>query len=227
METRKPTREESRRWIAFRSRFDHRTSPMVKALVTLANLADEAQNITGTTIIDAETAKRVNDIGYRARIMSSQIDGVLLKNYFVQIDDTGALNIVANQADEADIYPTEENLGIAPILIGIGIAVVTLLIAGDQHQRALEKEAKVEAIKLQRKMVEADLEMMSAPAEKRKQWESWKKTTAKNADVVAKRLNGNKSWMQRFVGERATSMLVAAAIGVAALYILLPQLRRN
>lgn len=228
MDTRPPSSAESKRWTAYRRRFENVTAPLVKSLGVLGNMAESAEQITGTTILDDDTAAVLNDLGYRATILSNQITGVLLKKYCVQIDDDNNLNIVADQASEADIYPsTALSLGIAPILIAAGIFAVTLLIGADQANDALEKKAKIEATKLQQKLVDADLQMASAPADQRAQWEKWKKQSKKQAELVAHNAHDNQSWLQKFLGEKGATVVIASLLGIAALYALLPALRRN
>ena len=234
MTTRQPTIEESARWTKYKTRFIGKTKPMVQSLIVFAELANSAENeiesITGVRpeIIDDEATSRVSEIGRRAQILDNQITGVLLQKYGVQFDNSGALNIVGSSAPEEDIYPTEElSLGFAPIIIVAGIAAVTLLIAGDQAEDRLEKAAQIEAIKLQQKMLEADRQMMNKPEAQRRQWESWKKTASVTAQKAAKNISGSSSWLEKFVGSKGTSILVAGIVGVAALYFLLPKLRRN
>lgn len=233
-ETRQPTQIESARWETFRNRYERKTKPLVQALIVFAKLADSAQSsiesITGTrpNIIDAKQAAIINELGRRARILDNQITGVLLQKYAVQIDDEGNLNIVGASAPEGDIYPRDEALlGLAPIIIAAGIFAVTLLIAGDDANDALEKQARIEALKLQQKMLQADREMMKRPEPERKQWEAWKKNAAATAKQAAASIEGSQSWLEKFIGKKGTSILTAGIIGVAALYFLLPALRRN
>ena len=234
MNKRQPTENESIRWMRFKTRFDAKTKPMVQGLVLLARLADRAQNFINETtgasvvLVDQNNAANINELGRRAEIIERQITGVLLQKYGVQFDDTGAINIVAASAPESDIYPRDEiSLGIAPIIIVAGIAAVTLLIAGDQVEDMLEKKAKIEALKLQAKMLEADRQMMSKAPEVRQQWERWKKNAAETVAKVAEDMPGSKGWLERFLGGKSTSILVAGVVGVAALYFLLPKLRRH
>jgi len=234
MNTRPPTEQEFRRWVTYKTRFIGKTKPMVQALVVFGEIANAAQNeierITGQrpNIVTEQQAQRINEIGRRASILDNQITGVLLQKYGVAIDDDGTLNIVAAAAPEGDIYPRDEMaLGIAPIIIAVGIAAVTLLIAGDQAEDRLEKQAQIEATRLQQKMLAADLEMMKQPSEKRTQWEQWKKQAATRAKEAAKAIPGSTGWIQKFLGNKGTSILVAGVIGIAAAYFLIPKLRRN
>jgi hypothetical protein len=206
---------------------------MVQGLVMLAQIANDAQNLANSlgvqlTIVTEADARLINEIGRRAEIIDRQITGVLLQKYGVQIDDSGGLNIVAATAPESDVFPNDEiNLGIAPIIIVAAIAAVTLLISGDQVEEMLEKKAKIAALKLQQKMIEADRQMMSQPTEKRQQWERWKKNAAEQVSNVAKDIPGSQGWLQKFVGNKGTSILVAGIVGIAAVYFLLPKIRRN
>lgn len=232
--TREPTQIESDRWEAYQRRFIGRTSPLVKSLVLLAQLAESAQNefksITGGTvnIIDADQAATINEIGRRAQILDNQITGVLLQKYAIQLDPDGKLNIVAPSAPEGDIYPrTDMALGIAPIIIAAGIMAITLLIAADDANDALEKKAKIEALKLQQKMLEADRQMMSKPENERKQWEQWKKNAAETAKNAVSNIPGSTGWLEKFLGSKGSSILIAGLVAVAAAYFLIPTLRRN
>jgi hypothetical protein len=232
--TREPTQIESDRWEAYQHRFIGRTSPLVKSLVLLAQLAESAQNeiksITGKiiNIIDADQAAAINEIGRRAQILDNQITGVLLQKYAIQLDNDGKLNIVAPSAPEGDIYPrTDMSLGIAPIIIAAGIMAITLLIGADEANDALEKKARIEAIKLQQKMLDADREMMSLPDNQRKQWEQWKTHAAETAKNAVANIPGSSGWIEKFLGKKGSSILVAGLVAVAAAYFLIPTLRRN
>jgi type II secretory pathway pseudopilin PulG len=234
MSTRPPNEQESRRWITYRTRFEAKTKPMVQALVLLGKMADAAQNeiqaITGTNphIVTQEAAATINEVGRRAQILDNQITGVLMQKYGVQFDDAGNMNIVGQTADENDIYPTDElSLGFAPIIIIAGIAAVTLLIAGDQAEDRLEQKAKIEALKLQQRMLEADRQMMTKPEPQRAQWERWKKTASEHASTVAKSIPGSQGWLSKFIGSKGTSIIIAGIVGIAAVYFLVPKFRRN
>lgn len=232
--TRTPTQYESDRWEGYKNRFVLKTSPLVKALVVLAQLGESAQNeikrITGNgvNIVDTETAGVINEIGRRAQILDNQITGVLLQKYAIQIDGNNNLNIVAPSAPEGDIYPRENMaLGLAPIIIAAGIMAITLLIAADDANDALEKKAGIEALKLQQKMLEADRQMMTRPENERKQWENWKKSAADTAQKAASRIPGSSPWLEKFIGRKGSSILIAGLVAVAAAYFLIPTLRRN
>jgi len=232
--TREPTAIELNRWENYQTRFIGVTSPLVKSLVALAQIAENAQaefaKITGQqiVIVDSQTADTINEIGRRAKILDNQINGVLLQKYAIQIDGDGNLNIVAPSAPETDIYPRDNmSLGLAPIIIAAGIMAVTLLIAADQANDALEKKSKIEALKLQKAMIDADRQMMSRPENERRQWEQWKKNAAETAKTVAANIPGSLPWLDKFIGKRGTSILVAGIIAVAAAYLLIPKLRRN
>jgi hypothetical protein len=232
--TRIPTQNESDRWESYQRRFVAKTSPMIQGLVLLAQFAEGAQReieqITGKrpVIIDADQAATINEIGRRAQILDNQITGVLLQKYAIQIDNGGHLNIVAPSAPETDIYPRDNMaLGIAPIIVAAGIMAITLLIAADDARDALEQKAKLEAIKLQQRMLEADAAMMNRPDSERTQWERWKQNAAQAAKKAVSNIPGSGSWAEKFVGQKGTSILVAGLVAVAAAYFLIPTLRRN
>lgn len=232
--TRKPTKDESERWERYRNSFDRKTKPVVDGLLSLGGIAIDAQReieeITGKApnIITQDQLKTLATIEYRAQILNRQINGVLTHKYAVQFDDENQLNIVGATAAEGDIYPSEDmSLGLAPIIIAAGIFAVTLLMSGDAANDALEKKAKIEALKLQQRMLQADKEMMFLPESQRKQWEDWKKKAASAAKIAASQIPDSESWLDKFFGRKSTTILTAGAVGIAALYFLLPKLRRN
>jgi hypothetical protein len=235
METRDPNAQEIARWQKYKTQFSGSTGPKVQALVMLAKLADAAQNeataITGTPrkIIDADAANRINMLGHYAQILDNQITGVVLKKYGVQFTDEGDIQIVASPGNfsEADVLPSFSGFGVAPFLIVAGIAGVVLLAGGFIALKIIEERTKNESTRLMKDMAELDAEMMQRPKEDREQWSSWKTKAAKQAAAAAKNIPGASGLLQKFLGTKGTTIAIAAAAGIAALYFLAPNLRRN
>jgi hypothetical protein len=126
------------------------------------------------------------------------------------------------------VYPSDEiNLGLAPIIIVAGIAAVTLLLAGDQVKKGLEEKTKIEALRLQQKILAADKEMINKSDAVRKQWESWRKDAAQTIKNVATSIPGTEGLAEKLLGTKGASILVAGLVGIAALYFLIPSFRRN
>jgi hypothetical protein len=232
MNTRDPDVQEIALWTKYRVQFQAITRPKVQALVFLAKVANAAQNeiqaITGTpqSIIDEASAKRINLLGHYSQILENQITGVALKKYGIKIDDNGEIGIFADAAPEGDIFPSFSGLGF-PFLIVAGIAAVTLLASGFITLKIIEARAKDETTRLMAKMTEADREMMNKPKEEREQWERWKKNAAKQAADAAKNIPGVNGLLERFIGTKGTSIAIGGLLGIAALYFLIPKLRRN
>ena len=235
METRDPTAKESALWIKYKTLFNASTKPKVQALVFWAKMANAAQNkaneITETThtVIDPDAAERINMLGHYAQILDNQITGVLLKKYGIQFDDNGEISIVAaaDGYSEADMMPRFEGFGIAPILIVAGIAGVVLLAGGFITMKIIEERTKNEKDRIFKDMAELDAEMMQRPKEQREEWTEWKATAAKQAAAAAKNIPGVSGLLQKFLGTKGATIAIAAAAGIAALYVLMPKLRRN
>jgi len=235
METRDPTTKETAAWTKYRMHFEASTKPKVQALVFLAKLANAAQNkadeITGTThnIIDPDASARINMLGHYTQILDNQITGVLLKKYGVQFDDNGEIGIVAaaDGYNEGDVMPRFEGFGIAPFLIVAGIAGVVLLAGGFIALKIIEERTKNETDRIMKDMAELDADMIKRPQAERQQWTEWKATAAKQAAAAAKNIPGATGLLQKFIGSKGASIAIAAAAGIAALYFLVPALRRN
>jgi hypothetical protein len=227
---REPTGDESAKWMRYNNRIKTLTWT-IHGVTTLGEIAESAQRafkeITGETftIITDKDRLIIEGLDQRIRILLNQISGVYLKDYGVKFVD-GDINIVAlriannTEKIQRDTYPMDNNLnlGLAPIIIVAGIAAVTILIAGDQATDRLEQKAKIEAIRLQRAMVKADLKMATAPEPQRKQWSEWKKSAAKVAEKAAKDSKVELSFldMMKQKGSTALILVLLAAAGVVA-----------
>lgn len=235
METRDPNTKEIALWRKYKAQFDGSTKPKVQALVLLAKIATAAQQKATDIarapfqVMDEETAQRINMLGHYASILDNQITGVTLKKYGVQFTDVGELQIVASPGDysEADIFPSFSGFGVAPFLIVAGIAGVVLLAGGFITLRIIEERTKNETARLMNDMAKLDAQMMQRPKEDREQWASWKADAAKQAAAAAKNIPGVSGLLQKFLGSKGATIAIAAAAGIAALYFLVPKLRRN
>lgn len=237
MNTRDATPAERDRWLKYKTQFEGRTKPMIEALNLLNGAADfmalAVAEIGGQSvvIVDDEQKQRIADLTHRMKILDRQISGVLLKKYFVKIDDIGDVGIVADTADESDIFPSfttpVSGFGVAPILIGVGIAAVTLLGGGFITLKILETQAKTESEKIMQRMQSVDAKMMQLPADKRSQWEKWRKSAIEQIKAQAKKIPGAEGLLSKFLGSKGTMIAIAGAVAIAAAYFLLPKIRRN
>jgi hypothetical protein len=227
MTTRPPTQQESNRWDSFFNRLTQRTLKQTKGCLGLGEGAAKMRVFIEGTLkvtvpwpIDNDDVSVLKDIQARAALMNRLADKVLLKTYAVSFQN-GTLDIVAppgidKEAVMDDIYPAEGlQLGIAPIIVVAGIAAVTLLIAGDQAADRLETQAKVEALKLQRQMVETDQAMATADPAVKASYEKWK---AQNAAMFGKAManlsadSKSTGWVERFLGSGPTMALIIGAL---------------
>jgi hypothetical protein len=232
MNTRDANASEARHWINYKARFESKTKPMISALNILRlagrGMENAVEEITGNTVvvIDEQSNKVINDLYHRMQIMDRQISGVLLKKYYVQFNVRGDndIDIVAPVADEADIMPAFEGVG---ILIGIGIAAVTLMAGGFFTMKILDTQAEVESKRIAAKMQQVDANMMKLSPEKRSQWNSWKTKAIEAAKAAAKDIPGAKGLLEKFLGSKGVSLAIGGLIAIAGLYFLIPALRRN
>lgn len=240
MNTREATKKESNIWLNYKTRFDGKTKPMIEALNLLGKAArfleTSIKTISGQEmdIIDDAQQQRIAALYHRMQILNRQITGVLLKKYFVKFDDTGEIGIFADVADESDVFPAfssdtvgESGFGAVGILIGVGIAAVTLLGGGFITLKILENNAEMEARKIAERMQKVDAAMMKLDPDKVKQWESLRESAVKQAKAYAKNVPGVSGMLSKFLGSKGASIAIAGGLGIAALYFLLPKLRRN
>lgn len=233
METREPTTTEIKRWNHFRNYFENVTGPKIKALGVLTKICQSAENeietLTGTKpqLVTDKDKEIIAEIGRRGAIIDRLIQKVLLRRYGVQIDDDGNLTIVGAQADEGDVYPQNEiNMGVAWLVV-VGIAAAVLLLAGDQNNERLAADTENEAIKLQRRLIEQDIKLLQAPKEVRDRWVEWKDKSAKAARAALRDSPTTPGWFGKIFGQKGTSILIAGIVGIAAVYFLVPVMRRN
>jgi hypothetical protein len=238
MNTRDADTRESGLWLKYKTRFEARTKPMIEALNLLGSAArfmeTAVKNISGNDIdiIDDAQTQRIAALYYRMQVLDRQITGVLLKKYFVKFDDAGEIGIFADAADEADVFPALTETGVSGfgavgILIGIGIAAVTLLVGGFEVLKGMEIQADKEAKRIMERMQAVDAKMMQLPPEKRQDWISFRKSAVEQVKAQAKKIPGAEGLLAKFLGSKSASMLIAGGLGIAALYFLIPRLRRN
>lgn len=228
---RQPSEAESAKWL----RYQNRVKEITRIITNVGKLGGiatqmeiELNNITGKFISIWTNNNKIelDDLVSRIEILNQQIAGVYLKKYAVKFvnDDINivALNVAGNLEEiQKDTYPIDNNnlnFGIAPIIVVAGIAAVTLLIGGDQAADRLESKAKIEAIRLQKKMVKANLEMAKAPEPQQKLWSKWMGKAAKMAEQAAKGSKPDVSFldMLKQKGSTALVLVLMAAAGVLA-----------
>lgn len=223
--TRLPTTEEQRRWNDFQNHLDRTTFRLTQSAQKLGNSAIRMREFLATLSvqtpqpIEDEDLVILKDISNREAILQRLLAKCLAKMYGVQFID-GALNIVAMPGSSAesvsqDIYPVEGQMGIAPVIIVAVIAGITLLIAGDQAADRLDKEAKIESIKLQQRMVAADQAMAKSAPDVRASWDKWKQQNAANFNQAVSGLSSDakdKGFVERFLGSGPTTALVIGAL---------------
>jgi len=228
-----PTNAQTQQWAKYKNRVRMKTIPMVKAVIQLGYIALDAQktifDLTGSLpdIVTTRDESILNSLGYRSSILNRQISNVALQKYALQFRD-GDINIVSWKQEEKDVYPRDEiNMGIAPFVIIAGIAAFTLLVAGDQASDRLEQKAKIEALRLQKKLLEADQYMITQPAPVRASWTKWKSQAAAKAKEALKNLPVSKSFLEKFLGKGPVMALVIGGVIIAGLLIAPPKFRRG
>jgi hypothetical protein len=237
MNTREADARESGLWLKYKTRFEHKTKPKIEAVKLLASAGQfmevAVKNISGNsvTIVDDAQKQRIAALYHRMQILDRQITGVLLKKYFVKFDDSGEIGIFADAADEADIFPAlatqVSGFSGVGILIGLGIAAVTLIAGGFVTLKILENDAELEGKKIMERMQQVDASMMKLPETQRRDWAAWKKTAIEQVKAQAKKIPGAEGLLSKFLGSKSVSILIAGGVGIAALYFLIPRLRRN
>lgn len=238
METREATKREAAIWNRYKTQFDAKTKPMVEALVLLKNFAKFLElgisEISGQTItvVDESQSAVIQDLHSRVLILDSQISGVLVKKYFIKIDDAGEIGIFADSAPEGDIFPpfvtnSISGFGAIPILVGVGIAAVTLLAGGFIALKIIETRATDESQRLMSRMQEVDRDMMQQPKEIRDNWTKLRNSAIKQAKAAAEKIPGVRGLLDRLLGGSGAKIALFGALGIAALYLLIPKLRRN
>lgn len=233
METREPTAAEAATWTRFKTQFEGSTKPKVQGLVLLAKVANamqnKAQELTGSIpdLVDTDFEQRVNQLGSMAQKIDNQITGVILNKYGIKVDaSTGELSIVAPAGayDEGDVLTFQ---GFGGALIFVGIAAVVLLAAGFYTMKIMEDRTKAEVQQTLYKMQKLDAHMATQPTQIKEAWIESKKETAKQVAAAAKSIPGADGLIQKFLGSKGATIAIAAAAGIAALYFLVPRLRRN
>jgi hypothetical protein len=229
MNTRSPTAEEQRRWATFYNRLDRTTLRLTKGAQSLGSIAIqmkafiESLNVTAPSPITDTDLSVLNDIQRREAIIQRLIAKLWTKEYCLSFAN-GTLDIVAKpgasaEMVQADIYPAAGmELGIAPAIIIAAIAGITLLIAGDQAADRLEKEAKLEAIRLQKQMLLTDQAMASADPAVKASYEKWKTQNASSFNKAVSDLvtsdSREKGFIEKFLGSGPTMALIIGGLVV-------------
>jgi len=224
---RNPTTEEIRIWTEYKNRVQKRTSPMVQGCTGLLESANrhqfEMQRLVPNAppIVERSDVALMGRLNKQAYVLQEQIRAALLKKAVVRIEGN-TISIYARPNDESLsslVYPTFEGLGVAPIIIAAAIVGVALLINGDQTVNKLEQETQLEALKLQRQMVKADLYMAQQPKQVQQAWSSFKTQNANNLNKQLKHLGKakDKGFVEKFLGTGPTMAAVIGGVGLAAL----------
>lgn len=228
-----PTKDQAQQWARYKNKVRIKTIPTVKAAIQLGYIALDAQKkiyeLTSSLpdIVTTQDESILNSLGLRSEILNRQISKVALQKYGVQFVE-GDINIVSWTQNEKDQYPSDEiQMGIAPFIIVAGIAAFTLLVAGDQAADRLETKAKLEAVRLQKKMLAADKYMITQPAPVRASWTKWKDQAAIKTKEALKNLSVDKSFMEKFLGKGPTMGLIIGGLVIAGLLIAPPKLKRG
>lgn len=229
MSTRAPTAEEQRRWSLFYDRLDRVTLRLTKGTQSLGSIAIqmrsfvESLKVSVPSPINDSDLSVLNDIQRREAILQRLLAKLWSKEYCLTFAN-GTLDIVAQpgasaESVQADIYPEAGmELGIAPAIIIAAIAGITLLIAGDQAADRLEKEAKLEALRLQKQMIITDQAMAAADPAAKASYDKWK---TQNAGSFSKAVNDlvtsdsrEKGFIEKFLGSGPTMALIIGALAI-------------
>jgi hypothetical protein len=223
--SRQATSEEMARWNSFQNHVERTTFGLTASAQRLGTIAIKMRTFLTTLPVSVpqpigdNDLVSLKDIANREAILQRLIAKVLSKQYMVQFVD-GQLNIVSgpnatHESVQSDIYPEYGTFGFAPIIIVAIIAGITLLIAGDQASDHLDKEAKIEALKLQQQMIATDQAMASAPPDVKASYEKWK---SQNATSFTKAVEGltsdgkEKGFIERFLGSGPTMALIIGGL---------------
>ena len=229
MSTRAPTAEEQKRWSLFYDRLDRVTLRLTKGAQSLGSIAIqmrsfvESLKVSVPSPINDSDLSVLNDIQRREAILQRLLAKLWSKEYCLTFAN-GTLDIVAQpgasaESVQADIYPVAGmELGIAPAIIIAAIAGITLLIAGDQAADRLEKEAKLEAIRLQKQMILTDQAMASADPSTKASYDKWKSQNAASFNKAVSDLvtsdSREKGFIEKFLGSGPTMALIIGALAI-------------
>jgi hypothetical protein len=232
MSTRAPTAQEQRRWTEFYNHVDRVTLRLTKGSQNLGGVALKMRsflaslNVSVPSVIDDNDLAVLKDIANREAILQRLLAKLWSKQYCLSFAN-GTLDIVAQpgaqqEAVQADIYPAEGTLGIVPIIVVAAIAGFTLLVAGDQAADRLDKEAKIEALKLQQKMIAADQAMATADPSAKSSYEKWKSQNASSFNKAVENLvttdSREKGFIERFLGSGPTWALILGGLIIGGAY---------
>jgi hypothetical protein len=229
MSTRAPTAEERKRWSVFYDRLDRVTLRLTKGAQSLGSIAIqmrsfvESLKVSVPSPINDSDLSVLNDIQRREAILQRLLAKLWSKEYCLTFAN-GTLDIVAQpgasaESVQADVYPAAGmELGIAPAIIIAAIAGITLLIAGDQAADRLEKEAKLEAIRLQKQMLSTDQAMATADPAAKASYDKWKSQNAASFNKAVSDLvtsdSREKGFIEKFLGSGPTMALIIGALAI-------------
>lgn len=234
MNTRAPTAEEQKKWSDFYNRLDRVTLRLTRGAQSLGSIAIQMRSLVESLKVAAPSPINdsdlvvLNDIQRREAILQRLLAKLWSKEYCLTFAN-GTLDIVAQpgasaESVQADIYPAAGmELGIAPAIIIAAIAGITLLIAGDQAADRLEKEAKLEALRLQKQMILTDQAMAAADPAAKASYDKWK---GQNAVSFSKAVNDlvtsdsrEKGFVEKFLGSGPTMALIIGALAIGGALI--------
>lgn len=155
--------------------------------------------------------------------MNTAVEKVLDRTYGLQFVD-GEMNIVSPVDDESarrDVILSENfNFGLAvttTIVIVSGLTALTVWAVSDDSVERSRSAARKSAFEMQMAMVNADLAMMRESAEKRQQWEAWKKKTGTILKEATKDIPKEPGFMDKFKQGAGTVGGIALAAGLGLL----------
>lgn len=231
--TRDSTDKENAVWLKFKTQFESSTKPKVQGLVLLAKTANAIQNtvqeLTGSIpdLVDTDFEARVNQLGNMVQTIDNQITGVILKKYAISVDkDTGELQILAapGQYNEGDVLTFS---GFGNPLVYVAIGAVVLLAGGFITLKVVEERTKAEVQNTLYKMQRLNAHMATQPEAIRKAYDKSKEQITEQVKAAAKQIPGATGLIEKFLGSKGATIAIAAAVGIAALYFLIPRLQRN
>ena len=217
-------------WESYVTNVRKNVIPAVNKLVVTAGIATDMQkeinalNLDFKIITDRDS-ENFRQFEVRKQILDSQIQGVIAEQYGLQFKN-GDFNIVARPgiSDDIyakDIYPKEDiSLGLHPAIIVAGIAAVTLLINSSEQTSQLEHKAKIEQVRLQKKMIEVDKAVLQLGGDPVDIWKGWKKEyfTALREIPASEPARG---LIDMLLGKEGTKTALLALGGLGGLYLAL------
>lgn len=229
--TRELSAREKANWIEFKSFFDSVISPKIQALQygfkAVKKLRDVAFELTGENVIDlANNEVRVSSLVRKMEAMDRCIMKVLTNRYGLQFDPASKEFAIVSPPINFDESDTVKFDGFGGILVLIGM--ITVVVAGVWGTvRIMEERTKWEVADLQYKMQKLNAHMATKTKEIQAEYKKNQQKTTEQIAEISKQLPGSGSLLSDLIGSKGSTIAIAAAIGIAALYFLSPKLRRN